>query len=353
MDDLVGEFISETSESLAALEGALRDSAQHPLTPEAWDQAIRLMHTIKSTCGFLRFATMESVAMRCEQALQQARHDPEGLDAEKLRALRGVLAQISYMMQHLARHGSELSAPPPVPELDEPAANAAADHTAEKLREQLYYAPLSNPARATAMVPRAAEAAEHVALGTLQSLVELRNRLLFRLGDDDGDAKLLDRLVRQFAQPHRKQTTSYPRLADIMVVRGGPASYAIEQEAVRQVVRIGPDERLTHLNGGAMISIHGKWLPRLSLAQRLDGNGAADDAYAVVVQQAEGLMALCVREIEALPQVMLRPVPRLLQSARLYSAATILGNGSPCLILRPEALLAAPDTEPVIMREAS
>jgi chemotaxis protein histidine kinase CheA len=51
MDDLIGEFITETSESLAVLDLELVKLEQNPNDQNILGNIFRLVHTIKGTCG--------------------------------------------------------------------------------------------------------------------------------------------------------------------------------------------------------------------------------------------------------------------------------------------------------------
>lgn len=368
MDDLIGEFISETSESLAALERALGEHARQPMTRDGWDMAYRLMHTIKGTCGFLRFARMEGVAAQSEQLLAALRDGDAPPTPDQLSVLRSKMAQISYMMDYLAREGSEpdLPAPPPVvepaliptapppePETTPPAAVVAP--VQEQLREQLHRSPadftMPRPPTALALRPAPPQEQERVSYATLATLMKVRNQLKHSLGKQDANVKALEALLANLKDKLLDRPAgpmAYPRPAELVLVASGSMRFALEQAQVHEIVRIGPQQRLDRLEEGAMISLRGGWLPRLSLAQRLGQESSAEEAYAMVLETEEGRVALCVEQIEGLEQLMLQAVPRLLHGCHLYQAAAILGDGSPCLILNPQQLVvkhAPPEAE--------
>ena len=52
MDELLSEFLTETSESLATLDVELVKLEQDPNAPDLIDNIFRLVHTIKGTCDF-------------------------------------------------------------------------------------------------------------------------------------------------------------------------------------------------------------------------------------------------------------------------------------------------------------
>ena len=53
MDDLLRDFLTETSESLDTIDNQLVRFEQDPNNARILDNIFRLVHTIKGTCGFL------------------------------------------------------------------------------------------------------------------------------------------------------------------------------------------------------------------------------------------------------------------------------------------------------------
>ncbi|MDP6567205.1 MAG: chemotaxis protein CheW [Alphaproteobacteria bacterium] len=73
MDELLSEFLTETSESLATLDLELVKLEQEPNNPSLIDNIFRLVHTIKGTCGFLGLPRLEAVAHSSENVLGKVR----------------------------------------------------------------------------------------------------------------------------------------------------------------------------------------------------------------------------------------------------------------------------------------
>ncbi|PZO86764.1 MAG: hybrid sensor histidine kinase/response regulator [Micavibrio aeruginosavorus] len=73
MDDLIAEFLTETNESLAALDLDMVRLEQNPNDKELISGIFRLMHTIKGTCGFLGLPRLETVAHRAENVMGRFR----------------------------------------------------------------------------------------------------------------------------------------------------------------------------------------------------------------------------------------------------------------------------------------
>ena len=62
MDDLLREFLTETSESLDTVDNQLVRFEQDPSDAKILDNIFRLVHTIKGTCGFLGLPRLEALA---------------------------------------------------------------------------------------------------------------------------------------------------------------------------------------------------------------------------------------------------------------------------------------------------
>src|SRR3974390_1039343 len=61
MDELLREFLTETSESLDTVDNQLVRFEQDPNNAKILDNIFRLVHTIKGTCGFLGLPALEAV----------------------------------------------------------------------------------------------------------------------------------------------------------------------------------------------------------------------------------------------------------------------------------------------------
>jgi len=66
MDDLLAEFLTETSESLDVIDNELVRFEREPNNAQILDNVFRLVHTIKGTCGFLGLPRLEMLAHAAE-----------------------------------------------------------------------------------------------------------------------------------------------------------------------------------------------------------------------------------------------------------------------------------------------
>lgn len=151
MDDLLSEFLTETSENLAVLDVELVKLERNPNDPGLLGNIFRLVHTIKGTCGFLGLPRLEAVAHAGENVLgkfrdgelevtpeavtiilealdviksllhtlEETEHEPEGNDADLIERLN-IMADGKSPAAEMAK-----KAPPPPPPPPKPAAKAA------------------------------------------------------------------------------------------------------------------------------------------------------------------------------------------------------------------------------------
>ncbi|MCI5048748.1 MAG: chemotaxis protein CheW [Rickettsiales bacterium] len=107
MDDLISEFITETSESLSVLDLELVKLEQNPNDEEILGNIFRLVHTIKGTCGFLGLPRLESVAHAGENVLGKIRDHEIEVSPEAISIVLEALDCITGLVEHLAENGEE------------------------------------------------------------------------------------------------------------------------------------------------------------------------------------------------------------------------------------------------------
>lgn len=99
-EDIIREFLIESNENLNQLDQEIVNLEQHP-TPERLAGIFRAVHTIKGTCGFLRFQILERITHHTENILSQLRSGTRPVTPslvssilESIDAVRKVLAVI-------------------------------------------------------------------------------------------------------------------------------------------------------------------------------------------------------------------------------------------------------------------
>ncbi|MGA3239998.1 MAG: chemotaxis protein CheW [Bryobacteraceae bacterium] len=99
--DVIREFLVESHENLSSLDRAFVELEKHPKDADLLASIFRTIHTIKGTCGFLAFSTLEKIAHQAENILSQLRGGQRELTLplvslifEAVDAIRKVLACI-------------------------------------------------------------------------------------------------------------------------------------------------------------------------------------------------------------------------------------------------------------------
>ncbi len=107
MDDLLSEFLTETSESLSILDLQLVKFEQDPSDSEILGNIFRLVHTIKGTCGFLGLPRLESVAHAGENVLGKFRDGDLEVTPEAVTLILKCIDVIRDLLLELEETGSE------------------------------------------------------------------------------------------------------------------------------------------------------------------------------------------------------------------------------------------------------
>jgi two-component system chemotaxis sensor kinase CheA len=101
MDDLLSEFLTETTESLSLLDLELVRLEQNPNDPALLGNIFRLVHTIKGTCGFLGLPRLESVAHAAENVLGKVRDNELVVTPEAISLILASLDCVKMIMAQL------------------------------------------------------------------------------------------------------------------------------------------------------------------------------------------------------------------------------------------------------------
>jgi two-component system chemotaxis sensor kinase CheA len=107
VDDLLSDFLTETNESLAELDGALLTLERTPDDAETLGFIFRLVHTIKGTCGFLGLPRLERVAHAGENVLGKLRDRTLTVTPDIVTQVLAGIDQIKAIVAHLSTTGAE------------------------------------------------------------------------------------------------------------------------------------------------------------------------------------------------------------------------------------------------------
>ena len=110
MDDsqsILDEFLIESSENLARLDLEFVELEQRPEDDELLSSIFRTIHTIKGTCGFFEFQTLEAIAHRAENLLSQLREHEKRLTPALTTLLLETVDVIKQILKQIEETGSE------------------------------------------------------------------------------------------------------------------------------------------------------------------------------------------------------------------------------------------------------
>jgi len=107
MDDLVREFLTESSESLAVLDSELIKFEQDPNDAAMLGNIFRLVHTIKGTCGFLGLSRLASVAHAGENILGKFRDGELPVTPAAVSLILKCIDSLRFLLGELEATGSE------------------------------------------------------------------------------------------------------------------------------------------------------------------------------------------------------------------------------------------------------
>jgi two-component system, chemotaxis family, sensor kinase CheA len=107
VDELLNEFLVESHEGLDQLDRDLVELEQNGPSPELIARVFRCVHTIKGTCGFFGYGTLESVAHVGENLLTRVRDGSLTVTPPMTSALLAMIDAIRFMLQQIEQHGTE------------------------------------------------------------------------------------------------------------------------------------------------------------------------------------------------------------------------------------------------------
>src|ERR1700674_5328327 len=106
MDDLLREFLTETSESLDTVDNQLVRFEQEPNNAKILDNIFRLVHTIKGTCGFLGLPRLEALAHAAETLMGKFR-DGMPVTGNAVTLILSTIDRIKQILDELEQNEQE------------------------------------------------------------------------------------------------------------------------------------------------------------------------------------------------------------------------------------------------------
>ena len=106
-EELLGEFLTESNESLESIEQQLMDLEACPEDSELLDSIFRAIHTVKGSCGFLNLTRLEKVAHAGENLLSRIRELKYHVDEDIVSLLLECADAIKDVLTGLEETGQE------------------------------------------------------------------------------------------------------------------------------------------------------------------------------------------------------------------------------------------------------
>ncbi len=98
MDDLLGDFIAETRDTLEAIAGEIVAWESAPDDRSRLDSIFRFVHTVKGSCGFLDLPRLERLSHAAEDVLADVRADRRRPDAALVSGVLRVIDRIAELV---------------------------------------------------------------------------------------------------------------------------------------------------------------------------------------------------------------------------------------------------------------
>jgi two-component system chemotaxis sensor kinase CheA len=108
--ELIREFVIESSENLNRLDREMVDLEQRPEDANLLASIFRTIHTIKGTCGFLNFNTLERITHHAENILSQVRNHERLLTPELVSITLETVDAVKAELRHIELTAQESGA---------------------------------------------------------------------------------------------------------------------------------------------------------------------------------------------------------------------------------------------------
>jgi len=390
MDDLLSEFLIETSDRLAQLDGEISRFPLEPGSSKTQAQLADLFHTIKGTSRFLMLGRLEALAVSAEDLVVRMHASSVSPSQAAGAVIIEAIDVVRRILRSLATSGVELAGDDtallaklrsvpvsaPSPEISPQSETLRRSMPEPEPRPDV----VLPPPRSSALVPTTdnqpqtsvslpgvvsnvslpVERLESFA-GLVGQLVQSRNNLMHLMRDRD-DAELEDSIQRlshitsdlgnhvvatrrQVLGPSAGVTSDGFDIVTAITVSCGGRRFAIPQRCVLELVWVTPSGGMGIVNDEfRYLRLRDKRHPWIRLSTIL---GLAMDRaltrrreIVIMMQAGEGTFGLSVEQVFDAEEVVMRPQPPLLASIELYSGNTILGDGSVALMLDPAGILA-------------
>lgn len=369
MDDLLAEFLSETSDRMARLDGDLSALARTPDDAALLDDVHSLLRMIKGTSGFLRLFELESLAQAADAVVERLRAGDIELTEDVQGLVRVAFDRISTILDHLRETGEEPGHPmdrdrlvnglsalaetgvvEPGLKPEGPAAVRAPERPTDEAEDRLPVATdrETDPETGTVRVRR--DVLENL-MRMVSELGATRNQLMDILrnrGDGAVDASL--RRLSDVTSVLRRgvlEAQSKP-LEAAVIVQCRDQRFALLQADIDEVLSVGETSGtvLEQVRSSLVLRQGDRLVPVVSLASvfELAGDDAdsatARDGLVVVARNGDALFGILVDAVLETEEIVVQPVASVIRGIDCYAGTTVLADGSVAMVLNSAALAA-------------
>jgi two-component system chemotaxis sensor kinase CheA len=107
MDELIRDFLTETTEGLQALDTKLVELETRPEDDDLIGNIFRVMHTIKGTCGFLGLNKLSSFAHAGENVMDKIRNKQLKITSDNITIILEAVDAIKEIVVYISEHEVE------------------------------------------------------------------------------------------------------------------------------------------------------------------------------------------------------------------------------------------------------
>jgi two-component system, chemotaxis family, sensor kinase CheA len=144
---------------------------------------------------------------------------------------------------------------------------------------------------------------------------------------------------------------------EALVCESAGVDVVLPLDSVRGVRRVTAAD-ISHGARGEMLQVDGVTIPFLELARVMPDGGTTHVSVdgrrtAIVVAAADRVVAIGVDRLEGVAQVVVRPIPDVVQAEAIVAGAALDAHGAPRLVLDADALVAAAQGQAASIRPAA
>jgi chemotaxis protein histidine kinase CheA len=363
MDDLLREFLTETTDQIADLDGTLKKFAANSADARLQLQIQQLFHTIKAAGGFLALPRLATIAGAAERYLGNLKSGTVQAVPETAGLISDTIRQIVRLLEATAKAESEPEGEHEDTELLSTLAQAAAgelkpksppppepEPVAEHVVEMHPAAQITRAARLPETIAPPKEGALALVADGIEEITDLvgelvltRNNLnyLVMQRDDpalEGPVRQLDLITSDLGQrvfETRELTASGAsafNLIAVVAVECAGSLFALPRSNVVELSSsVFQRDYLMDLRHDQARTTLASLLGRPMPPKRSD--------VTVVVESNGRRGSILVERATAVEEMVVRPLPPLLGTIALYSGIGLFGDGRVALMLDPAEIV--------------